>query len=186
MTNDQPDGINPDGYDLPDPISAALRVGEFLEQYGDGLIDFSGITPTDFPPLYARDLQALHDAVAAFPGTLAAWDIRLQDAAAERNDLARQLADLRDDLDTAQAIRAENRELYELADSDRTVLDVKLEDAIALIGRMSLRLPQDVALELGVETRLAALKADHAPTCTCEGQLDGAPGWSHHPNCEAF
>lgn len=62
-TPDQPDGIDEQSRDLPDPGRSAARVNEFLSAWGDGLI------PLEYPvvpPLYARDLQALAN-VAARP-----------------------------------------------------------------------------------------------------------------------
>lgn len=57
---DQPDGIESDSFDLPPPANAARRVGEYLEWWGDGLIDAAGPNAhTPAAPLYARDLQAL-------------------------------------------------------------------------------------------------------------------------------
>lgn len=54
--DDQPDGIDPDSFELPAPEQAAERVATFLRTYGDGLIvvDFDSA-----PPLYARDLEVL-------------------------------------------------------------------------------------------------------------------------------
>lgn len=66
---DQPPGIDPYDYELPTPADAARRVNEFLTAYGDGLIEIEwsedylaqyGVTAK---PLYARDLQALTNAV---------------------------------------------------------------------------------------------------------------------------
>lgn len=55
---DQPPGvdIHDDAKRLPDPISAAVRIGAFLEWFGDG--DIAGDFPSG-PPLYARDLEAV-------------------------------------------------------------------------------------------------------------------------------
>lgn len=50
----QPDGIEDDTYDLPDPERAAVRVREFLCEFGDGIVDAANGTP-----LYARDLEIL-------------------------------------------------------------------------------------------------------------------------------
>lgn len=59
----QPDGIEEDSHDLPDPQKAAQRVNTFLSAYGDGLIIAEWLPeylpPGGQPPLYARDLQAL-------------------------------------------------------------------------------------------------------------------------------
>lgn len=58
---DQPDGIEDDSHDLPDPARAAERVRRFLESYGDGRI-VPVVAPQfedTMPPLYARDLEAL-------------------------------------------------------------------------------------------------------------------------------
>ncbi|MFF0823033.1 hypothetical protein ACFYUR_21950 [Micromonospora haikouensis] len=57
---EQPDGIDDDSYDLPDPHRAAARVRDWIAAWGDGLID-----TTDGNPLYARDLEALCRAVLA-------------------------------------------------------------------------------------------------------------------------
>jgi hypothetical protein len=60
--NDQPPGIEEGDIDtIPDSTSAAQRVGEFLEEFGDGLV-IGQSRPDEvwgYPPLYARDLQAL-------------------------------------------------------------------------------------------------------------------------------
>lgn len=52
--SDQPDGIEDDSYELPDPIDAAKRIREYISAWGDGLIDIA-----DGQPLYARDLEAI-------------------------------------------------------------------------------------------------------------------------------
>lgn len=54
---DQPDGIEGDSHDLPDPARAAERVREYIASNGDGIYDV-----TDGNPLYARDLEALRRA----------------------------------------------------------------------------------------------------------------------------
>ncbi len=67
---DQPDGIDPASYDLPDPARAAERVRTYLEWFGDGLVDIArDDRHQDSPPapLYARDLQVLAD-LATSPG----------------------------------------------------------------------------------------------------------------------
>lgn len=51
---EQPDGIEEDSYDLPDPARAAKRVRDFLCEFGDGIVDAANGTP-----LYARDLESL-------------------------------------------------------------------------------------------------------------------------------
>lgn len=56
---DQPDGIEDDSPDLPDPHRAAQRVCDYITAWGDGLID----TADGKHPLYARDLVALAEAV---------------------------------------------------------------------------------------------------------------------------
>lgn len=65
MSQDQPDGIEDDSTDLPDPLKAAERVNAFLSAYGDGLIVAEWLPeylpPGGQPPLYARDLAALTD-----------------------------------------------------------------------------------------------------------------------------
>ncbi|MFI2577719.1 hypothetical protein ACH5AJ_36600 [Streptomyces rochei] len=62
LVPEQPDGIEDDSWDLPDPHRAAERVGAWIAAWGDGLIDTA-----DGHPLYARDLEALRRAVAAAP-----------------------------------------------------------------------------------------------------------------------
>ncbi|MEV6897482.1 hypothetical protein [Amycolatopsis sp. NPDC051372] len=66
---DQPDGIEDDSYDLPDKARAAGRVNEFLAWYGDGRLHPCVLpgTEDEMPPLFARDLQALTNAVLAPP-----------------------------------------------------------------------------------------------------------------------
>ncbi|QXV57424.1 hypothetical protein [Amycolatopsis sp. TNS106] len=54
---EQPDGIEDDSRDLPNPAPAADRVREFLSWHGDGRIYLDD----RHPPLFARDLQALAD-----------------------------------------------------------------------------------------------------------------------------
>lgn len=69
LTEEYPDGIEEDSDTLPDPARAAQRVGDFLRVYGDGRVCVA-ITPLavyQIPPLYARDLQALTNAVLAPP-----------------------------------------------------------------------------------------------------------------------
>jgi len=63
---EQPDGIEDTSYDLPTLENAARRAGEFLSQWGDGLIEiaFGGL-----PPLYSRDLQVLINQVLTPPRT---------------------------------------------------------------------------------------------------------------------
>lgn len=56
---DQPDGIEDDSTDLPDPQRAANRVLAYITAWGDGLRD----TADGKHPLYARDLYALVRAV---------------------------------------------------------------------------------------------------------------------------
>lgn len=55
---DQPDGIEDDSYDLPDPHRAATRVRDWIGAWGDGLINTA-----DGHPLYARDLEAICRAI---------------------------------------------------------------------------------------------------------------------------
>ncbi|MCW2897880.1 MAG: hypothetical protein JWO67_145 [Streptosporangiaceae bacterium] len=55
---DQPDGIEDDSRDLPNPVRAAERVDEYICASGDGLYDIQGGAP-----LYARDLEAITRAV---------------------------------------------------------------------------------------------------------------------------
>lgn len=51
---DQPDGLDPEAYELPDPARAAERVLAYVAAFGDGLYDVvAGI------PLYGRDLEAV-------------------------------------------------------------------------------------------------------------------------------
>jgi hypothetical protein len=57
---DQPDGIDEDSRDLPDPRRAAERVRAYICESGDGLYDVQGGAP-----LYARDLEALAREVLA-------------------------------------------------------------------------------------------------------------------------
>jgi hypothetical protein len=50
----QPDGIEEDSHDLPDPMKAAKRAHEFLCEFGDGIVDAA-----NGKALYARDLEVL-------------------------------------------------------------------------------------------------------------------------------
>lgn len=60
--SDQPDGIDGESRDIPDPVRAAKRVRTYVRESGDGLYDTFGGAP-----LYARDLEAL--CRAALPPT---------------------------------------------------------------------------------------------------------------------
>lgn len=51
---EQPDGINDDSRDMPEPREAAKRVMLFVAASGDGLYD-----ARDGHPLYGRDLEVL-------------------------------------------------------------------------------------------------------------------------------
>ncbi|HEY9370490.1 hypothetical protein [Streptomyces sp.] len=53
----QPDDIEDDSHDLPEPARAAERVREYIASNGDGIYDV-----IDGQPLYARDLEALRRA----------------------------------------------------------------------------------------------------------------------------
>ena len=55
----QPDDIEDDSHDLPDPARAAERVREYIAATGDGIYDV-----IDGHPLYARDLEALRRATS--------------------------------------------------------------------------------------------------------------------------
>ncbi len=55
---DQPDGIEDDSRDMPDPQRAAERIRAYISESGDGLYDVAG-----GQPLYARDLEAVTRAV---------------------------------------------------------------------------------------------------------------------------
>lgn len=58
---DQPDGIEEDSHDLPDPIAAARRVGDYIAECGDGLYNVQA-----GKPLYGRDLEAICRAILAW------------------------------------------------------------------------------------------------------------------------
>jgi hypothetical protein len=58
----QPDGIEDDSRDLPDPARAAERVGRYISAVGDGLYAVQ-----DGAPLYGRDLEAICRAVLEPP-----------------------------------------------------------------------------------------------------------------------
>lgn len=51
---EQPDGIEDDSRDIPEPMSAARRVLAFVAAFGDGLYD-----ARNGKPLYGRDLEVL-------------------------------------------------------------------------------------------------------------------------------
>lgn len=55
----QPDGIDDDSRDLPEPAKAAERVRAYVTEFGDGLYDVCGGAP-----LYGRDLEAICRAVS--------------------------------------------------------------------------------------------------------------------------
>lgn len=64
---DQPDGIDPYEFELPDPVRAAKRVERFLQAYGDGIVAVR-VSPEyqeTMPPLYARDLEVLRKVATA-------------------------------------------------------------------------------------------------------------------------
>ena len=75
---DQPDGIEYDTSDLPDPVLAAERVNEYIAANGDGMYDV-----IDGHPLYARDLYALTKAADKFAEAelnyQTVWDSRERD-----------------------------------------------------------------------------------------------------------
>lgn len=50
----QPDNVDDDSADLPDPVKAAERVRDYIAANGDGIYDV-----IDGHPLYARDLEAV-------------------------------------------------------------------------------------------------------------------------------
>lgn len=54
---DQPDGIEDDSGDLPDPVRAIERVREYIAAFGDGIYDVVA-----GHPLYARDVESLRQA----------------------------------------------------------------------------------------------------------------------------
>ncbi|QKW15328.1 hypothetical protein [Verrucosispora sp. NA02020] len=54
----QPDEIEDDSRDLPEPVGAAGRVREYIAANGDGIYDV-----LDGHPLYARDMEAICRAV---------------------------------------------------------------------------------------------------------------------------
>lgn len=58
----QPDGIDDDSSDFPEPARAAERVLKYVAAFGDGLYDVQ-----DGAPLYGRDLEAICRAVLATP-----------------------------------------------------------------------------------------------------------------------
>lgn len=76
MTAEQPDGITDDSYDLPDPARAAERVNAFLAFYGDGLVEGQEDGEGQWPPLYARDLQALANLATTLPDSETQWGYR--------------------------------------------------------------------------------------------------------------
>lgn len=68
IESDQPDGIDPEGYELPIVENAARRVSEFLSWHGDGMVDLGLDVEYPHPPLYSRDLQALLNAAERLEG----------------------------------------------------------------------------------------------------------------------
>ncbi|ATY17136.1 hypothetical protein CU254_41915 (plasmid) [Amycolatopsis sp. AA4] len=62
---DHPPGIDEYTDHLPDPVSAAHRVNDFIEAYGDGGVH-PHVTPEfegKMPPVFTRDLYSLTKAV---------------------------------------------------------------------------------------------------------------------------
>lgn len=64
---EQPDGIDEESRDLPDPARAAERVQAYIANCGDGLYDVQGGAP-----LYGRDLEAITRAVLRSHAPMAA------------------------------------------------------------------------------------------------------------------
>jgi hypothetical protein len=61
----QPDGIDDDSRDYPEPERAADRINAYVSEFGDGLYDVCGGAP-----LYGRDLAALARVVVRSSGWL--------------------------------------------------------------------------------------------------------------------
>lgn len=58
---DQPDGLDSDSYELPDPSRAAERILAYVASFGDGLYDeLAG------NPLYGRDLESVAKAATKY------------------------------------------------------------------------------------------------------------------------
>ncbi|MFE9192030.1 hypothetical protein ACFYL6_20735 [Micromonospora sp. NPDC007208] len=96
----QPDNIEDDSRDLPEPRPAAERVGQYIAANGDGIYDV-----LDGHPLYARDIEALRRAgekVAELTAALAAnegsEDARLVIAERKVEQLRAELAEVREHL----------------------------------------------------------------------------------------
>jgi hypothetical protein len=110
----QPDGIEDDSRDMPDPARAAGRILTYVETFGDGLYSVA----SDGSPLYGRDLcsvaQAVKKLLAELDQLRGQYDTLLEDAERFRA-LARSMADERDRL-RVQASQS---------DADHRVMDAR-------------------------------------------------------------
>lgn len=121
---EQPDGIETDSHDLPDPARAVQRIRAYVSAFGDGLYD-----EVDGNPLYGRDLEAV---------TRAVTDQReLADQLAERQRFVERLAvnvhDARIDRDRWRRIAlrlalAGDGSYRQLSTEDRDVLEAGLAE----------------------------------------------------------
>jgi hypothetical protein len=92
---DQPDGIEDDSRDMPDPVRAAERVREYIAAFGDGLYDVQ-----DGAPLYGRDLEALTRVVLDDRGSVGQLQELLAFRLRENERLRRDDARLREQIES--------------------------------------------------------------------------------------
>lgn len=150
---EQPDGIDDDSRDTPDPQKAAERVTAWIEQFGDGLCSVEGDQP-----LYARDMFALvkathnlHALSHAFELLKAAHEAVKQQSMDSQGELQLKLRELKS-LDSARN--------YRFAQLEKELAATKLAN-----GRFRLRIaelegklpvPSPLGESIAEEVKLAA------------------------------
>jgi hypothetical protein len=105
----QPDGIEDDSRDMPDPARAAERILAYVEACGDGLYDVTAVTNS---PLYGRDLCSVAQAVKKL--------------LAERDELAHQAREWRMDAERLRLQLAQPDADHRAMDARATELEREL------------------------------------------------------------
>lgn len=179
---DQPDGIDPQGYDLPDPMNAAVRVGQFLEEFGDGRIDGCDAPYGIVPPLYARDLQALANAAAGIPGTLAAHDLTVRQVTTERDHLRIDLNTTEEHLTDAR--RERNALQARIDDVSKVIYDATAERTLptikAIVDALQGGQPARAENNEPLDAEPNACGACGAPERSHYRRYNAALGWHTH------